>query len=155
MTAASTPPLGFPRTYPFDIRLRQGQYCILDVIRHRFVPLTPEEWVRQNLVEYLVQELRCPRGLIAVETGLSYHGKPFRADVIVYRRDGTPLLLAECKEPGVTLNQAVFDQVANYNHAVQARYLFVTNGLQHYCWRIDPVAGCGEFIQALPRYEEM
>ena len=155
MTEPHTPSLAFPRTYSFDIRWRDGRHCILDAVRRRFVVLTPEEWVRQNLVEYLVQDLGCPRALTAVETGLSYHGKPFRADVIVHQRDGSPLLLAECKEPGIRLDQAVFDQVANYNQVLQARYLLVTNGMSHHCWRIDPDTGTGDFIDLLPTYGEM
>ncbi len=153
MGRPDTPPLTFPRAFAFDIRRRDGQYCILDTVRQRFVPLTPEEWVRQNLLEYLVRDLGCPRSLIAVEKKLDYYSKPFRADVIVYRRDGVALLLAECKEPGVRLNQLAFDQVAAYNQSVRARYLLVTNGLEHYCWRLDPAADSGHFIPVLPRYE--
>jgi len=149
------PDLAFPRPYAFDIRRRDGRYCILDRVRKRFVTLTPEEWVRQNLVEYLVRELGCPRALIAVETGLERHGEPFRADVIVYRRDGGPVLLAECKEPGVRVDQSAFDQIANYNQVVGAGYLLVTNGRVHHCWRIDADSGTGVFIEALPPYTRM
>jgi len=149
-----TPRLAFPQQYRFDIRWRAGRYCILDQTRHRYVALTPEEWVRQNLIEYLVRDRGCPRTLIAVETGLDYHGKSFRADAIVHARDGSALLLAECKEPGTVLEQAVLEQVADYNAIVGARYVVVTNGQVHRCWQVDPQRG-GRVLDALPRYERM
>ena len=155
MISPSTPALAFPRPYAFDIRQRDGRYCILDSTRRKYVALTPEEWVRQNLIEYLVQDLGCPRALTAVETPLEYFGKPFRADVVVHRRDGTPLLLAECKEPGVRLTQAVLEQIGDYNTVIKARYLLVTNGMAHHCWRIDPQAESGDFIELLPPYDQM
>ena len=149
------PRLGFPRQYDFDIRWRDDRWCILDRTRQRFVALTPEEWVRQNLLEFLVRDRGCPRALTAVETFLEHHGKPFRADVIVHGRDTAALLLAECKEPGTRLDQAVLDQVDNYNQVVRARYLLVTNGNAHSCWRLDPQLGSGRFIDALPPYGDM
>jgi hypothetical protein len=150
-----TPRLSFPRPYGFDIRWRDGRYCILDRTRRRFVALTPEEWVRQNLLEFLVRDRGCPRALTAVETALEYSGRPFRADVIVHARNATPLLLAECKEPGARLDQSVLDQVDTYNQVVHARYLLVTNGHQHSCWHIEPARGAGRFIDVLPTFDDM
>lgn len=147
--------LNFPRRYDFDVSVQDGKPVILDPIRRKYVALTPEEWVRQNLIQFLIQDRGCPRGLTTVEKFLDYHGKPYRADVIVHDRQGKPVLLAECKEPSVPADQAAFEQVANYNRVVRARYLFVTNGLTHYCCALDLEEGSYRFLENLPRYEEM
>ena len=134
----------------FDIRQVEGKREILDPLRRKYVRLTPEEWVRQHLVHYLIADLGYPRGLIAIEKGIDLHGKRFRADVIVHDRAGQAVLMAECKEPDVAISQQTFDQIAAYNRVVQARCLLVTNGLVHYCH----VAGRG-FIDQVPRYDEL
>ncbi len=134
----------------FDVRQVEGKREILDPLRRKYVRLTPEEWVRQHLVQYLISELGYPRGLIAIEKGIDLHGKRFRADVIVHDRTGHAVLMAECKEPDVSISQQTFDQIAAYNRVVQARCLLVTNGLIHYCY----VANRG-FIDQVPRYDEL
>jgi len=148
-------PLNFPRQYAFDVRKIEGKLEILDPLRRKYVRLTPEEWVRQNLVQFLVQDRGCPRGLTAIEKRLDFHGKPFRADVVVHDRQGNPVLVAECKEPTVPIDQEVFEQIANYNRVVQAKYLLVTNGLTHYCYAIDREKQTYRFLEHLPRYDEM
>ena len=90
--------------------------------------------MRQHLVQYLISDLGYPHGLIAIEKGIDLHGKRFRADVIVHDRAGRAVLMAECKEPDVSINQQTFDQIAAYNRVVQARCLLVTNGLVYYCY---------------------
>ena len=134
----------------FDVRQVEGKREILDPLRRKYVRLTPEEWVRQHLVQYLISDLGYPRGLIAIEKGIDLHGKRFRADVIVHDRTGRAVLMAECKEPDVSISQQTFDQIAAYNRVVQARCLLVTNGLVHHCY----VAGRG-FIDQVPRYDEL
>ncbi len=134
----------------FDIRQVEGKREILDPLRCKYVRLTPEEWVRQHVVQYLISDLGYPRGLIAIEKGIDLHGKRFRADVIVHDRAGRAVLMAECKEPEVPISQETFDQVAAYNRVVQARCLLVTNGLVHYCY----VADRG-FLNQVPRYDEL
>ncbi len=134
----------------FDIRQVEGKRAILDPLRRKYVRLTPEEWVRQHLVQYLISNLGYPRGLIAIEKSIDLHGKRFRADVIVHDRTGRAVLMAECKEPEVSISQETFDQVAAYNRVVQARCLLVTNGLVHYCY----VADRG-FLNQVPRYDEL
>ena len=134
----------------FDIRQVEGKREILDPLRRKYVRLTPEEWVRQHLVQYLIADLGYPRGLIAIEKSIDLHGKRFRADVIVHDRTGRAVLMAECKEPDVSISQETFDQIAAYNRVVQARCLLVTNGLIHYCY----VADCG-FLDEVPRYDEL
>ena len=134
----------------FDIRQVEGKREILDPLRRKYVRLTPEEWVRQHLVQYLISDLGYPRGLIAIEKGIDLHGKRFRADVIVHDRAGRAVLMAECKEPDVSISQETFDQIAAYNRVVQARCLLVTNGLVHYCYVADR-----RFIGQVPRYDEL
>ena len=134
----------------FETRQVEGKCEILDPLRRKYVRLTPEEWVRQHLVQYLISGLGYPRGLIAIEKGIDLHGKRFRADVIVHDRAGDAVLMAECKEPDVPISQETFDQIAAYNRVVQARCLLVTNGLVHYCY----VAGRG-FLDQVPRYDEL
>lgn len=155
MQRANLPLLNFPRQYDFDIGALDGRQVILDRLRCRYVPLTPEEWVRQNLVQHLIQDLGYPPGLIAIEKYLDYHGKLFRADVVIHDRQGGPLLVAECKEPAAQLVPQTFEQIATYNRVIRARYLLVTNGLTHYCCALDLAKQQYRFLKALPQYEEL
>lgn len=141
----------------YDLRTRERDEVreIYDPIRHKFVRLTPEEWVRQHFVQYLIRERNVPRGLMAVEQGFTFQGMQRRADIVVHDRRGQPLLMAECKAPGVSVQQKTFDQVARYNRVIEARYLVVTNGLDHYCCRIDRAAEDYTFLDTIPTYEEM
>ncbi len=148
-------PLNFPRQYAFDIRTSGEKSTIFDPLRRKHVRLTPEEWVRQNLVQYLIQDLGFPVGRTAIETGFTHQGIQHRADVIVYDRQGKPVLVAECKAPDVKIKQDVFDQIARYNTSVQANYLVVTNGLTHYCYVIDREKRTYRFLDQLPRYEDL
>ncbi len=134
----------------FDIRQVAGKREILDPLRRKYVRLTPEEWVRQHLVQYLISDLGYPCGLIAIERSIDLHGKRFRADVIVHDRTGGAVLMAECKEPDVSISQQTFDQIAAYNRVVQARCLLVTNGLVHYCYMADR-----GFLDQVPRHDEL
>lgn len=141
----------------YDFRMRggpDGKQQIYDALRQRYVRLTPEEWVRQHFAQYLIQDRGVPRGLIAIEQGFTYQGMPRRADVVAHDRQGRPRLMAECKAPDVAVSQAAFDQVARYNKVVQAALLVVTNGLEHYCCRIDHAAGTTHFLDRLPRYDK-
>lgn len=128
---------------------------IYDALRGRYVRLTPEEWVRQHFIRHLVQDLGYPRALIAVEMAFTYQRMPRRADIVVHDRQGRPLLMVECKAPGVTIGQQTFDQVARYNRVVQAKYLVVTNGHVHYACVLDPARNTYRFLDALPRYEAL
>lgn len=147
--------LNFPSAYDFDIREVEGKREILDPLRRKYVRLTPEEWVRQNLVQYLIEDLGYPRGLTAIEKGIDIHGNLFRADVVVHDREGRAVLMAECKEPSVSISQQTFDQIAIYNRVVQARCLLVSNGLVHYCYAIDREKEEYRFLEKVPCYEEL
>lgn len=128
---------------------------ILDPIRRKYVRLTPEEWVRQHFLYYLITTLGFPKGLIAIEKTFPYEGMPWRADAVVYDRQGHPLLLIECKAPTVAITQTTFDQVARYNSVVDAPYVAVTNGLDHYCCMIDRTAQRYTFLDTFPTYASL
>jgi len=138
----------------YDVRTeeRGGKAVVYDPIRQKYVRCTPEEWVRQHFLQYLIQELGVPGGLIAVEHGVQVHGQPQRADIVVHDRQASPLLLVECKAPGAAIQQSAFDQGARYNVALGAPYLVVTNGQEHYACAIDFEARSYAFLDDLPPY---
>lgn len=117
--------------------------------------LTPEEWVRQHVLNYLVHELGCPASLISVEHTIALNRLVKRADLVVHDRAAKPLLLVECKAPHVPMDQRVLEQVARYNLVFRVPYLFVTNGLVHYACRIDRTSGTVDFLGNIPRYADM
>ncbi len=151
----SRPALNFPVPYAFDIRTIDGKEMVLDPLRRKYVRLTPEEWVRQNFVQYLIQGLGFPQGRTAIETGFLFQGMQCRADVLVHDRQGKPVLMAECKAPGVKIDQSTFDQIGRYNTDVRATCLVVTNGLAHYCCMIDREKQTTRFLDELPRYNAL
>lgn len=146
--------LNFP-DYSLETRLDEGDPLIFDPVRKKWVALQPEEWVRQHVVHFLRAEKHFPDGLITIEQGFDYQGMPRRADLVAHGRDGRPVLLVECKAPDVPIDQSVFDQVALYNQVIRARYLFVTNGLTHYCSKIDWVRRRYEFIDEVPDFRTL
>ena len=121
-------------------------------MRKKYVRLVPEEWVRVHFLHFLVRDCGYSPALIAVEMHFEYQGMSRRADMVAYDRGGAPLLMVECKAPGVRIGPAAFGQIARYNRVVGARYLAVTNGLRHYCWRADRP---GEFMDRIPSFEEI
>ena len=146
--------LNLPR-YEFVIRHDSGKEMIFDPVRRKYVRLTPEEWVRQHLVQYLIQVKGAPKGLVALEMAFVYQGMQRRADIIVHDRGGKPLLMAECKASDIRLGQDAFDQVGRYNKVVQARCLVVSNGLVHYCWAVDHAARTVQFLDNIPAYASL
>ncbi|MBM3262328.1 MAG: type I restriction enzyme HsdR N-terminal domain-containing protein [candidate division Zixibacteria bacterium] len=147
--------LNFP-AYDFDTGVdEQGAPVIFDTVRRKYVRLTPEEWVRQHLLRYLVEGRGFPSGLAAVETGFFYGGSPVRADLILHDRTGKPILMAECKAPDIKITQTVFEQLARYNTVVGARYLVATNGVTHFCCLRPPDTGGYVFLHELPIYSEV
>jgi hypothetical protein len=139
---------------PFEhnIRNTEGKPQIFDNLRKKWLVLTPEEWVRQHFVHYLIHYKQYPKSLIKIEGGLKYNTRSNRSDVVVYNSTGEALLLVECKAAAVPLTQQVFDQAARYNHVVKAKYLVITNGLKHFCCEIDHAAGKYVFLQDVPDY---
>ncbi len=147
------PQLNFP-DYDFRIAQTQGRDEIFDPVRRKNVALTPEEWVRQHTIQYLSVDLGYPLSLIAVEGGLTLNELKKRFDLLVYNTTGEPMLLVECKAPGVKITQAVFDQAARYNMAFKVGLLFVTNGMAHFCCQIDHNTGEITFLQSIPQYDK-
>jgi len=142
-------------TYDFRIEERTNGRVVYDPIRQTYVRLTPEEWVRQHFVQYLIQEQGVPAGLVAIEAGFQYQGQPRRADILAHDRQGDPLLLVECKAPRVSIGQDAFDQGAGYNLVLGAPFLVVTNGKMHYACRIDFDDRSYTFLDDLPRYADL
>ncbi|MFO7923233.1 MAG: type I restriction enzyme HsdR N-terminal domain-containing protein [Bacteroidales bacterium] len=139
--------------YSFKIKSEGQRKYIFDNIRKRYVVLTPEEWVRQNFITWLVRDKKYPASLIAVEMRLKIQRMEKRADIVLFSRQGKPLVIVECKAPGVKISQIVFDQAARYNLDMKAEYLVVSNGLAHYCAKLDHKAGSWEFVRDIPDYD--
>lgn len=127
--------------FDYKVRKQGGIVLIFDDIRKKFVVLTPEEWVRQHVVHYLIEVKNYPPALIAIEREIDLYGLRRRFDIVVFSREGTPWLLIECKAPAVHLNRHVFDQAFRYNITLSAPYVAVTNGVKHYCGKIDRIRG--------------
>ncbi|MDP4226411.1 MAG: type I restriction enzyme HsdR N-terminal domain-containing protein [Bacteroidota bacterium] len=147
-------PLNLP-AYSFKIRTENQKSYIFDSIRKKHVLLTPEEWVRQNFIRFLNEEKHYPLGLIAVETPFKINRLTKRSDIVVFKRDGNPWIMVECKAPQVEIAQKVIDQIARYTLHFKASFLIVTNGLQHYCLKLDQSSQKYTFIKEIPDYENM
>jgi hypothetical protein len=132
---------------------KNGKEEIFDVIRRKFVRLTPEEWVRQHFLHFMVIQLGFPASLIVVEAALKYNNMLKRFDILAYNTGGKPAMVVECKSPDVEISQAVFDQVAMYNMTLGVDYLAVTNGISHYACHIDHARRTYIFLKDIPTYE--
>jgi hypothetical protein len=143
--------LNFP-AFEFRIKNNENKPLIFDVVRKKFVALQPEEWVRQHVVHYLNHIKKYPLGHINVEKKIQVHGLTKRYDVVVFKADGSIAILVECKAPGQPVRQEVFDQIARYNLRLNAEYLMLTNGMQHYYCKMDFSAGHYTFLKTLPAY---
>ena len=126
----------FP-SYTFRFKNSENKVAIFDEIRKKFVVLTPEEWVRQHVVQYLLLEKKYPKSLINVEKLVKVNGLNKRYDIVVFQPNGEIFLLIECKAPEVAISQQTFDQIARYNLQLNAQFLMVTNGLNHYFCQMD------------------
>ncbi len=147
--------LNLPKT-EFNFKREQGMLKIFDALRHKFVCLTPEEWVRQNFVAYLTGHLGYPAALMGNEISLSQNGIKRRCDTLVADSSGNPLMIVEYKAPDVVITQEVFNQICRYNSVFRAKYLVVSNGLNHYCCRInyEPEFAI-TFLRDIPPYSEL
>ena len=123
--------------YNFRFKNNENKVSIFDEIRKKFIILTPEEWVRQHVVQFLLEEKKYPKSLINVEKVLKINGLRKRYDVVVFNSDGSIFILIECKAPEIKITQATFDQIARYNMTMNAQFLMVTNGLNHYFCQMD------------------
>ena len=143
--------LCFP-SYNFRFKSSENTRHIFDVIRKKFVVLQPEEWVRQHLIHYLIEDRGYPKSLINVEKIICMHGLSKRYDLVVFSPQGEILLLAECKAPNIPIHQGTFDQIARYNMALKARLLLLTNGLEVYCCEMDLKAEKYTFLDQVPEF---
>ena len=143
--------LNFP-PYPFKLKQEAGKTYIFDELRKRFLLLTPEEWVRQHLVKFLIEEKNYPRTLIKLEGGLKVNALQKRSDILLFNLHGEKVMLVECKAPSVKITQETFDQVARYNSVHRVQWLVISNGLQHYCCQVDFTDGTYRFTEAIPSY---
>lgn len=147
MQALNLPP------YQFKLKQQGVRTQIFDAIRKKYVVLTPEEWVRQNFLQYLILDKSYPASRIAVEAGLKYNQLQKRMDVLVYDKQGNPHLMVECKAPEVKITQDVFDQIARYNMVFKVKYLVVTNGMNHFCCRMDYTENTYSYLENIPAFE--
>lgn len=147
----SLPHLNLP-DYPVKIRRQQDRLSIFDSLRGKYVALTPEEYVRQRFTAWLTADLHYPASLMNNEIALEVNGIRRRCDTLVFDRRGGHFLIVEYKAPDVAITQDVFDQIARYNMALHARYLVVSNGMQHYCCHLDYEHETYHFIREIPDF---
>ncbi|MHC1705501.1 MAG: type I restriction enzyme HsdR N-terminal domain-containing protein [Tenuifilaceae bacterium] len=141
--------------YAIKVRTTDGNQQIFDEIRKKYVTLIPEEWVRQHFINYLVNDRKFPKGLIAVEHPLVINKVSHRADIVAFGSDGKPLVVVECKAPEVQINQSVIQQVSRYNILLKAPILILTNGLVHFCVRIDFEKQQTQNLESIPYFQEL
>mgnify|MGYP000454050421 CR=1 FL=1 len=139
-------------SYTFKLKSNEKHTLIFDNLRKKYLVLTPEEWVRQHYVQYLVLEKKYPVSLIALEKQLTINNLKKRTDIVVYNKDGQPEIVVECKAPHIKISQDTFDQIARYNLQLKAKYLIVTNGLEHYYCSMDFENGNYQFLKEIPNY---
>lgn len=141
----------------YEIKTRQinGRPHIFDILRRKYVALTPEEWVRQHFVHYLTERKGYPTALLANETELSIGDKKLRCDSVLYDRQLHPRMIIEYKAPQIAITQKVFDQIAAYNTLLHAEYLTVSNGVCHYCCRLDYTKNTYGFLSDIPDYKDL
>ncbi len=141
--------------FDFKIKETEGKRMIFDVLRSKYVALTPEEWVRQHFVQYLIREKHYPQTLLGNEIQIKLNGTTKRCDTIIYDLYLNPMIIVEYKAPSVTVTQLVFDQILRYNMTLRVQYLIVSNGFNHFCCRIDYETMQVEFLKDIPDYTEL
>lgn len=139
--------------YDYKVKREHNKEYIFDVIRKKYLVLTPEEWVRQHVVSFLINHKHFPKSFIVIEKGLVFNEMQKRADVLIYNQQLQPLFLVECKAPHVKISETTFEQIARYNMVFKVPYLLVTNGMNHYCCKIDFENESYTFLEDIPDYE--
>ncbi len=146
--------LNLPK-FEVKVSVQNGKPVIFDRLRRKYVIITPEEWVRQHFVHFLLSEKQYPENLIANEIGIKLNNTQKRCDTVVYDNLLTPLVIIEYKAPSVEITMNVFDQIVRYNMALKAKYLIVSNGLQHFCCKINYEKGDYNFLEEIPVYSRL
>lgn len=147
-------PLNLPQ-FDTKITTRNGKIVIFDILRRRYVALTPEEWVRQHFVHFLINYKNYPQNLMANEIQIRLNGTKKRCDTVLYKRDLTAHMIIEYKAPGIEITKNVFEQITRYNMALHVNYLIVSNGLKHYCCIVDYARNTYTFLKEIPAYQEL
>ena len=140
--------------YDFRIKTEAGKHYIFDSLRKKFIVLTPEEWVRQHFIQYLTIEKKYPLSLMAVEKQIVINGQQRRFDLLIYDRNGQPLLIAEFKASQVKISQHTFDQVVRYNVALRVKYVVVSNGLQHFSCEMNNAENTYKYLKEIPVFHD-
>ena len=146
--------LNLPK-YGIKIKNDKGHQSIFDVLRRKYVALTPEEWVRQHFVHFLIEHKGYPKTLMANEIQLAIGNKKLRCDSVLYDRTLKPRMIIEHKAPTVNITQKVFDQITIYNMLLHVDYLAVSNGIKHYCCRMDYANQNYLFLEDIPDYQNL
>ena len=142
-------------TYECRLREQNDRQQIFDVLRRRYVALTPEEWVRQHFVHYLIEHKGYPKGLLANEVELRVGEKHLRCDSVLYDKALHPKIIVEYKAPDIAITQKVFNQITVYNMLLHVDYLIVSNGMQHYCCQMDYDQNRYMFLSDIPSYDQV
>jgi len=137
-------------SYSFKLKSNEKHTLIFDNLRKKYLVLTPEEWVRQHVVQFLMAEKKYPASLIALEKQLTINNLKKRTDIVIFNKEGKPHIIVECKAPTIKINQDAFDQIARYNLKLNANYLMISNGLEHYFCQLDTVNETYVFLKDIP-----
>jgi hypothetical protein len=140
-------------SYNHKLKKINDNLCIWDIIRKKYIVLTPEEWVRQHFVHHLINEYKYPKSLIKLESSLNYNQRLKRTDIQVFDRNGNLFMIVECKAPYIKLSEAVFAQAAQYNKILKAQYLTIANGMIFHCCRTDWENERIDFLDNLPEFQ--
>lgn len=141
--------------FPINVKKKGDKLIVFDPLRQRYVALTPEEWVRQHFINYLITEKGYPKSLIANECEINLNSLRRRCDSVIYNNELTPVMVIEYKAPEVKITQTVFDQIARYNIVLKVKYLIVSNGLQHFCCKIDYGKQVFQYLPEIPDYRDL
>jgi len=144
----------FPE-FDFKVKTENGKRLIFDIVRKKYVTITPEEWVRQHILHYLIEVKQYPQGFISVEHALAVNNMPKRCDVLVFNKLFQPALIIECKQPDIALAQNIFDQAGRYNLTLQVPYLAITNGTHNMAAQLHLKTGTILFLKDYPEYEAL
>jgi hypothetical protein len=140
--------------FAYQLKKAEGKIWIFDGIRKKYIVLTPEEWVRQHFIHYLIHQKKYPRSLIKVEGGLTYNQLQKRTDIVVFNREGEAWMVVECKSPELKVSPATFTQAALYNTSLKAEFITITNGLVHFCAQIDWLERKTKLLDDTPAYPQ-
>ena len=146
--------LNFPKT-ELKITTKDDKLHVFDILRRKYVALTPEEWVRQLFVHYLIRQKGYPAECIGNEVSITLNGTKKRCDSVVYGQSAEPLMIVEYKSPQIEITQEAFEQISRYNIRLKVKWLVVSNGLHHYCCQIDYESGTYRFVEDIPTYNDI